>query len=83
MLANTGLRVPNFTRGIGRARHEVNSLPIDVNAPDSTVVAIIGAKAFAINRKPNVWLLVFGSREEKITLTVVFDLRDGTLVALQ
>jgi hypothetical protein len=58
-------------------------LPVDVNAPDGAVVAVVGAQALAVQREPHVRLLVLGGGEEQVALAVVLDLRDRTLVALQ
>ena len=39
----SGARVPDLARGVGRAGHEVDGLPVDVYAPDGTIVANVGA----------------------------------------
>ena len=78
-----GARVPNLACVVGGARHQVNCLPVDVNAPDGTVAAVVGAEAFAVDGEPGVDGLVLARREEQIAFPIVLDLRDRTLVALQ
>lgn len=83
MLAHAKSGVPDLACGIGRTRHEVNSLPVDVNAPDGTVVAIVRAQSFAVDREPHVGLFVFGRREQQVSISIVLDLRERSLVTLQ
>lgn len=42
----------------------------------------IGAEALAVVGKPDSWVMIFGAREEKIALTVVFEESQGPLVPL-
>jgi hypothetical protein len=58
-------------------------LTVDIDGPDSTLMAVITSKTLAIMRIPNVDNLVLGDREEKITFTIVLDLRQRTSVTLQ
>lgn len=48
---------------------------VDINAPHSSIVSVKCAKSFAIERVPDIGLRVFSTGEDKITLTVVLDLR--------
>lgn len=62
---------------------EINWLPVDVKAPYYTTVAVESAKTFAVQWPPNIWFWIFSGGEEQVTLAVIFDLCDGTLVPLQ
>lgn len=82
MLASARLGVPDSARGVGRARHEVHGLPVDVDTPDGSVVAVVRAQTLAVYREPYVRLLVFGRREQQVSISVVLDLSDRSFVSL-
>lgn len=46
-------------------------------------MTIIGAQSLSISREPDRWFVVFGYREEKVAIFVVFYLCYGSLVAMQ
>jgi hypothetical protein len=46
-------------------------------------MAIVGAQSLPIGRKPHGRLDILGHREEKVAISVVFDLSDGPFMAVQ
>lgn len=65
------------------AGHELSRRPVTIHAPDCALMAIECAQTFAIQGEPNIWLRILGAGKQQITLTVILDLRYGTLVSLQ
>lgn len=58
-------------------------LTININRPHSTSVSIVCSQTFTIVCEPNTALGVFAGGEDQISLSVVFDIGDGSLVTLQ
>lgn len=56
---------------------------VDIDGPNTTDMAIVGAETFTIVRVPNIDNLVFGNRKEQIALTIVFDLGERTCMSLE
>merc|ERR1740129_2156068 len=81
-LANllAGLDVPQPHSVVRGPRDEVRGVPLGVQTPHSATVTVIGAKPLTIKRIPNVRVVILSTTEEQVTLPVVFDLRDGSLV---
>jgi hypothetical protein len=70
-------------RVVGSAGEKELGLPVDVETPDSTAVAVVSPQALAVDGVPDVGLTVLGAGEEKVALAVVLDLRDGLFVTVQ
>ena len=68
---------------VSSSRQEVLGLPVDIETPDGTAVAVVSPEPLSIDRVPDVGLPVFGTREQEVTLSVVFDLSDGLFVTVQ
>ena len=56
---------------------------VDVDAPDGAGVPGEGAEPFAVQRVPHTRGRVLRAAEQQVTLAVVLDLRDRTVVAVQ
>ena len=54
-----------------------------IQTPQGTIMSNVGTKPFPIHRVPNSWLVIFSTRKDEISFPVVFDLRDGSLVAMK
>ena len=70
-------------RVVGGAREEVLGLPVDVETPDGSLVAVVGSQPLAVDGVPDVGLPVLGAGEEQVTFAVVLDLGDGLFVTVQ
>ena len=56
---------------------------VHINAPHSAIVAVEGSQALSIERIPHVGLCIFGAREDQVAFTVVPDLCDRPLMAVE
>ena len=68
---------------VSSSRQEVLGLPVDIETPDGTAVAVVSPEPLSIDGVPDIGLPVFGTREQEVTLSVVFDLSDGLFVTVQ
>lgn len=65
------------------AKTKTGELTVDVDGPDGTVVAVVGAESLPVVRVPGVDDMVLGAREEEVALCVVLDLCIGLNVPRQ
>ena len=56
---------------------------VDVETPDSSIVALVCTQSFTIHRIPHIWLRIFSTWKEQVTFPVVFDLSNGPFMAVQ
>lgn len=74
---------PHLDAVVGAAGDSALRVAVDIDRPDGTGVALQGAETLAVDRVPDTGDVIFGTGEHQVTLTVVLDLREGTLVAHQ
>ena len=67
----TGLDLPEADGVVGRAGGDHGGGGVDIDSPDSTNVAMVGAETLAVVRVPYANLLILGDREDEIAIEVV------------
>lgn len=77
------LHVPQFYRVVCRTCRQEFVVRRNIDRPDGALVARIRSESLAVAGEPCTNNFVFGHREEKIAMSVVFDLVQGPLVALE
>ena len=76
------LDVPEPDGVVRGARHEVGGVPLGVQTPDSSTVAIVGAQPLTIEAEPDIGMMILGAAEQEVSLPVVLDLSDRPLMAV-
>ncbi|KAJ1948141.1 hypothetical protein FBU59_001732 [Linderina macrospora] len=78
-----GLGVPQTRRVVGRTRHHKRAWLVDVDRPQSSLVASVRAHALSVVRVPQVRSVILRDRQQKVAVLVVLDLGQRTRVSLQ
>lgn len=75
-----GLHLPEADGVVGAATGDHGRVRVDVDGPDGTLVALVGAQALAIVTEPGADMLILGDGEEKVAVAVELDLRQRTFL---